>query len=215
MLQDWSALRTAPGILSPFSRRRMPDGICTLGGERIAPETARRWACDTRAALAWDDEGHNCDQGHETRSVNRRLRRALHRRDGGACRFPGCGATTWLHAHHIVFWTDHGPTNLDNLVSLCGFHHTLIHEGGWTIALEDDHVTWTNPDGDELTTPPLSGDATDVESHATHGPRINGGRWRRDRHDFHFAVAVVIHHCRRVRGMVDVPAGTSPPEAVA
>lgn len=202
MLQDWSALRTAPGILSPFSRRRMPDGIYTLGGERIAPETARRWACDTRAALAWDDEGHNCDQGHETRSVNRRLRRALHRRDGGACRFPGCGATTWLHAHHI------------NLVSLCGFHHTLIHEGGWTIALEDDHVTWTNPDGDELTTP-LSGDATDVESHATHGPRINGGRWRRDRHDFHFAVAVVIHHCRRVRGMVDVPAGTSPPEAVA
>lgn len=63
---------------------------------------------------------------------SRRLRRALEHRDR-CCAVPGCGATRGLHAHHIVHWEDGGPTDLDNLVLLCPFHHRLHHFGGITI----------------------------------------------------------------------------------
>src|SRR5690606_7584223 len=61
------------------------------------------------------------------------LRRALEVRDRG-CRFPGCGLR-FTDAHHVVHWADGGETSLDNCVLLCGFHHRLVHEGGWRIQL--------------------------------------------------------------------------------
>ena len=48
-------------------------------------------------------------------------------------RCPGCGATRGLHAHHIRHWEDGGPTELDNLVLLCPYHHRLHHRGVITI----------------------------------------------------------------------------------
>ena len=38
-----------------------------------------------------------------------------------------------LHAHHVVHWAKGGETSLDNLVSLCHFHHHTVHEGGWNV----------------------------------------------------------------------------------
>lgn len=186
------------------------DGTCTLDGRRIDPEVARRWACDTRASLVLDHDGHGCDEGRETRVLNRRLRRALHRRDHGSCRFPGCGATSWLHAHHIVHWAEYGPTDLANLVSLCGYHHSLVHEGGATVRLTDAGVAWTDADGEPLTIDPLpTGDAGAVGgARPADAPPISGRRWHRDRLDFHFAVAVITEHCLRARLRSGVPAGT-------
>ena len=67
-----------------------------------------------------------------TRVINRRLRRALEHRDP-TCAVPGCGATRGLHAHHIRHWEDGGPTELDNLVLVCPYHHRLHHRGVITI----------------------------------------------------------------------------------
>jgi hypothetical protein len=64
------------------------------------------------------------------------LRRALEVRDRG-CTFPGC-ALRFTDGHHIVHWADGGPTDLDNLVMLCGTHHRFIHEGGWRISGHPD-----------------------------------------------------------------------------
>ena len=36
-------------------------------------------------------------------------------------------------AHHLHFWRDGGPTDLDNALLLCRRHHTLIHRKGWSI----------------------------------------------------------------------------------
>lgn len=47
------------------------------------------------------------------------------------CRFPGCAASRHLHAHHAIEWDDDGPTDLDNLLHLCGFHHRFVHRAGW------------------------------------------------------------------------------------
>ena len=45
-------------------------------------------------------------------------------------------------------WANGGETKLSNLVSLCGFHHKVIHEGGFGVAATDDGVfVFTRPDG--------------------------------------------------------------------
>jgi hypothetical protein len=63
------------------------------------------------------------------------LKRALWSRDRGGS-FPGCRSTRYMDAHHIKHWTNGGATSLDNLTLLCTYHHTLLHECGFTI--DDD-----------------------------------------------------------------------------
>ncbi|MCC5950710.1 MAG: DUF222 domain-containing protein [Acidimicrobiia bacterium] len=75
-------------------------------------------------------------------------RHALLLRDG-TCRFPGCGRTHHLRAHHLLHRADNGPTALWNLVWLCDEHHTRIHQPGWTHELDPDtrQLRFTAPDG--------------------------------------------------------------------
>ncbi len=70
--------------------------------------------------------------GRKQRTVTTALKRALWSRDRG-CSFPGCHNTRYVDAHHIEHWANGGDTSLDNLTLLCTHHHTLLHEGGFTI----------------------------------------------------------------------------------
>jgi hypothetical protein len=112
-----------------------PDGTSTLAatlddGARVPAETFRRLACDASlVSVTHDDAGTPLGVGRRTRTVPPALRRALWARDRG-CRFPSCGNTHHVHAHHIDHWAHGGETSLDNLVLLCGSHHRLLHEGG-------------------------------------------------------------------------------------
>jgi hypothetical protein len=64
-------------------------------------------------------------------------RRALVARDGG-CVFPGCDAPTWVcDAHHVVWWTRGGPTDVANLALLCQRHHDVVHAGEWEMRMAD------------------------------------------------------------------------------
>jgi hypothetical protein len=166
-----------------------------------------------------EHEGHAHDHGRESRTLNRRMRRALHRRDGGQCRFPGCGARAWLHAHHIKHWASGGPTELDNLVSLCGFHHHLVHEGGWKVALSNGAVIWSDPEGIPATVEPLTGEpgaVAEVGRIAGVAPHSIESRWHNDRLDFGFVVSVIAEHCLRLRRRGEnVPAGTPSPAGSA
>jgi hypothetical protein len=75
------------------------------------------------------------------------LRRALVLRDR-TCRFPGCGASRHLHAHHITHWADGGPTDLSNLVLVCSHHHRFIHQQQLSIELHPDAAhRFLMPDG--------------------------------------------------------------------
>ena len=84
--------------------------------------------------------------GRRTRAVPPAIRRALRVRDGG-CRFPGCDRSRYVHAHHIKHWADGGETSLDNLVTLCSFHHRLVHEGGYGVHVDEGEIKFTRPDG--------------------------------------------------------------------
>jgi hypothetical protein len=118
----------------------------------IHPATARRIACDAvrtvvtvapleaSTAPAWaaaDAPVVPLAVAPRTRTIPAPLRTALSLRDKG-CRFPGCDKPpAWTDGHHIIHWADDGPTELDNLVSLCRRHHRKVHEEGWSIHITD------------------------------------------------------------------------------
>lgn len=105
----------------------------------VSGELARRFACDatlTRVITAGPSQP--LDVGRATRIVPTGIRRALWIRDR-TCRYPGCRAPgQWCDAHHRRHWADGGPTSLDNLVLLCGYHHTRVHLRGETLILHPD-----------------------------------------------------------------------------
>jgi hypothetical protein len=68
------------------------------------------------------------DLGRRTRLITPSQRRALHLRDR-TCVEPGCTLpASFCDGHHIVHWTKHGETNLDNLELRCRRHHVLQHQ---------------------------------------------------------------------------------------
>ena len=125
------------------------DGRAELEcGQRIAPDTARRIACDgSGLRITEDADGNPLDIGRKTRAVPPALQRALHSRDGG-CRFPGCTHHRFVDAHHIRHWANGGTTSLDNLVLLCRRHHRLVHEGGFGVERSaGGAIRFIRPDG--------------------------------------------------------------------
>lgn len=68
---------------------------------------------------------------------------------------PGLQRDRHLHAHHIIHWIHGGPTELDNLVLLCPFHHRLVHEGGWTVTGgPHEQLAFVAPRGERTTVAP-------------------------------------------------------------
>ncbi|HWE54163.1 MAG TPA: DUF222 domain-containing protein [Acidimicrobiales bacterium] len=127
--------------------------VCQIvDGPGLADETARRIACDAATVhITESPAGDVLDVGRRTRRIHRRLRRALQLRDGG-CRFPGC-TRPGVQAHHLIHWADGGPTNLDNLISLCWRHHRRVHETGYQIHQHaHGRIDFTHPDGRILET---------------------------------------------------------------
>jgi hypothetical protein len=102
----------------------------------IPAAIAQRIACDCdvwRSVLD-PNTGLPLEVGRTHRIVPHWIRKALHARDQG-CRFPGCTApVAWTDAHHWKAWYDGGETNIANLLSLCRYHHVIVHEGRWTLA---------------------------------------------------------------------------------
>ncbi|SDR99497.1 HNH endonuclease signature motif containing protein [Agrococcus carbonis] len=79
--------------------------------------------------LVVDGDGHPLALGRTQRLFTRAQKRALARRDKG-CRVPGCGMpVAWCETHHIVPWQLGGPTDVDNGILVCNYHHHEIHAG--------------------------------------------------------------------------------------
>ena len=73
--------------------------------------------------------------GRTRRTASEAQRMALIARDQHCV---GCGANPlWCRAHHIVWWSKHGPTDFDNLLLVCDGCHQKIHKHGWQV---DQHA---------------------------------------------------------------------------
>ncbi|HEY0493956.1 MAG TPA: DUF222 domain-containing protein, partial [Candidatus Dormibacteraeota bacterium] len=99
----------------------------------IANETAQRLGCDATVSWLLGTAEMEQETGHEHRKIPPSIRRALVARDKD-CVFDGCHRPPeWCDGHHLKWWTRGGETKLENLALVCGRHHTMVHEGGWTI----------------------------------------------------------------------------------
>ena len=104
----------------------------------IPMETAQRLACDP--TVSWllgqaELESEAASDAH--RQIPAATRRALVARDRD-CVFNGCHRPAiWCDGHHLVWWTRGGKTALPNLALVCGRHHRMLHEEGWTLERKD------------------------------------------------------------------------------
>jgi hypothetical protein len=124
-----------------------------IGSLHLGPllsESERRYlTCDATCVVWFERDGEVIGCGRSTRTISRRLRRALEHRHP-TCAVPGCAATRGLHAHHIRHWEDGGETELPNLVLVCPYHHRLHHRGGITITGPASRLVVTDSAGRQL-----------------------------------------------------------------
>ncbi|MEN8176510.1 MAG: DUF222 domain-containing protein [Pseudomonadota bacterium] len=134
------------------------DGRCHLeDGSALAPETARRLACDGSVSAMHHGPDGELTAGRKTRAISTPLRRALKARDGTRCAFPGCNCRG-RDAHHVQPWAENGPTVLQNLLTMCRAHHVFVHEGGYRVEpLSGGKFRFLRPDGREVVAAPATG----------------------------------------------------------
>ena len=97
------------------------------GAGPLSPETAERLVCDARR-LTIKPSGRDLVHSRVGRCASYAQQRALHKRSGGHCQYPGCTAGRELEGHHVIAVERGGRTELDNLILLCPRHHKLIHD---------------------------------------------------------------------------------------
>jgi hypothetical protein len=123
-LSGWARLHDGE-VLPPTSLRSVLKSLPGRGGIlRLRPLTGT------------DLTVH--DLGRTTREPSLALRELLGSLDGERCRFPGCTRHKKLHAHHVVYWSADGRTDLAYLLLLCSRHHTLVHQFGFQLGLHTD-----------------------------------------------------------------------------
>jgi hypothetical protein len=173
-------------------------------GPNVSAETSRRLCCDA-GVVHWLEKTHQesgetefLSVGRKSRTVPPSIRRALQRRDKG-CRFPGCGCSRFVDAHHIHHWADGGETSLQNLVLLCRHHHRLVHEGGFRLkVLPGGGFEFIDPSGKRIVPAPearFSGNVFELmeancENGITITPRTSAPNWGGEGMD----VDIVVHH---------------------
>ena len=175
----------------------------------LAPHVVRQLACDaSRRTVLENERGEVLNIGRRSRTVPRRIGHALRVRDGG-CRFPGCGQSRWTDAHHIRHWADGGETSLENLVTLCRYHHRSLHRGEYRIAHSKENGTLIFLDGTGSRMPstiypqfPSDGSATESvqrlrAEHADRDVEIDATTavtaWQGERMDYSTAIEWLLH----------------------
>jgi hypothetical protein len=129
-----------PTVVIQVAYQSLLDGLgpaATLAdGTPISPAAARKAACDGGILpMVMGTDSQPLDVGRTLRLPPTYLRLAVLVRDRHRCATPGCAGTP-REIHHIAHWIrDHGPTELDNLVALCGHCHRQQHirDPAWTI----------------------------------------------------------------------------------
>ena len=79
--------------------------------------------------------GAGASRGHVTRTIPPATRRAVLARDRRQCAVPGCTNRLWLDLHHVVPRASGGSNAEGNLVTVCGVHHRMVHQGQLAIGV--------------------------------------------------------------------------------
>ena len=111
-------------------------GIDGLGA--VGRETIERLLCDCALSVNGSPEARTFSAAKRT-ALARRVR---------SCQFPGCDRpANWTEGHHLDPYSHGGKTVVDRGALLCGWHHRLVHEGGWSIERQEGELVALRPDG--------------------------------------------------------------------
>ncbi len=136
-------------IMVTMTEQALREGIgqaTTMDGSTIPATQLRRIACDAGIIpTVLGSEGEVLDMGCRDRTAPPKLRRRLIARDQG-CAHPDCDKPPSLtQAHHIQHHANGGLTTEDNMVLLCAYHHTLIHNTEWKVHIQHGKPQFTPP----------------------------------------------------------------------
>ncbi len=111
-----------PSLLTGIGAARLESGVA------VSARQARRLACEADLVPAvLGGESVPLDLGRSRRLHTAAQRRAL------AIQYDSCGITLLLvRDHHPRSWSRGGPTDLDNALPLCAWHHQRAHDPGGT-----------------------------------------------------------------------------------
>ncbi len=109
--------------------------VQTEAGEReLSRAETQRIRCDSAVCKPG---------GRNTTTIPPRTRREVLARDRHRCQAPGCNRTRFLEVHHIIPRNQGGTNHADNLTTLCGSCHRLVHERNVGYLMENAEVTET------------------------------------------------------------------------
>ncbi|MCE2526100.1 MAG: DUF222 domain-containing protein [Actinomycetia bacterium] len=117
-------------------------------GTPLPVEAVKDLACQGRILPAiFDSRGQVLWAGTSRRVASPTQKMLLIARDRNCV---GCGADpAWCQAHHLVYWQNGGPTDIDNMVLLCSRCHHRVHDQDWEVV--------QTPSGKYVLRPPSSG----------------------------------------------------------
>jgi Domain of unknown function (DUF222)/HNH endonuclease len=125
------------------------DGGWLNGGQHVKDSVLKQILSNTSIQALFERGGRPVNLGRSARVVPHKLAALIVDRDR-MCRNPLCTATKGLEAHHVVHWTDGGPTDTCNLGALCRHCHRAHHAGKFTITGDADNpggLIFRRPDG--------------------------------------------------------------------
>ncbi len=126
----------------------------TAHGDRIPADVVRHLAENANLRRLVTAGSAVIDLGTRIRYATDDQYQALMMRDGG-CRHPDCTIPpAWCEADHLIPAEHGGPTNLDNLVLWCDYHHHYKHRHDITVIGDAHHLSLRLPDGRIIACPP-------------------------------------------------------------
>ncbi|HYF47335.1 MAG TPA: DUF222 domain-containing protein [Acidimicrobiales bacterium] len=114
------------------------NGVCELDdGTQLTGAQLRRLACEADIIpIVLSGDGVPFDAGRTFRLATYRQRLLL-RTVHPTCAVEGCDVPfDDCEIHHLHPWERGGRTDLDNLVPLCGYHHTWVHDLDGNVTME-------------------------------------------------------------------------------
>lgn len=159
----------------------------------VARSDIERWICEgTFQPIVVGSPDDKLRMGMRIRIANAEQRQALRVRDGH-CQFAACTmAAEHCQPHHVTFWEHDGPTDVENLVLLCRFHHKVVHRRHYVVTRRPDgRVDIRRPDGTRI----IEARPTDCDIRLTRPPPARA----RDPIDTPDPTAVAEERCIRKR----------------
>jgi hypothetical protein len=135
--------RTVGGVIAVIQLKDLLGGTgfgIVEGVDEVVPASVvKELACETGFnPVVVGNMGEPLYLGPLVRYGTKAQKMALVARDGDRCIAMGCcKKASESHAHHVVYASDGGPTDIDDLVMLCPAHHAALHQGAFEIKMVD------------------------------------------------------------------------------